>query len=581
MGAVLGLGGPYYHDASACLVLDGQVIAFAEEERFSRRKHHKDSRSCTAAAAYCLAEAGLSLREIDEVAIAFNPSWPEPADYCSDGELIVELLDPAAFADHRPPRVTVVEHHLAHAASAFYPSGFTSAAIMVVDGSGDGVSATIARGAPDGISVLRSFPFTQSLGWFYETVAEHLGLGDWTSAGKLMGLAAYGTDRIALPFLTAEPDGYRLDLSAYGIAPEEKVEDQYTDLRYYRRLKRAYRAAFEDAGVPTHRRPARYEPVAGALTREPGFLPAHADLAASAQALLERCLTQLARAALTAAESDRLCVAGGVGLNCSANGRLADLPGLSALFVQPAAGDAGCALGAALHTAWRRGERAVPGPAQRSTALGPAFTPDALRDALDRFQLPYTEPDDLPDAVAQRVADGAVAGWFQGRMEAGPRALGQRSILADPRDPAMRERINRRIKHREPWRPLAPAMLRSASPHLLGAWADLPFMIVARPVAPGARRAIPAALHVDDTARPQTVEDESHDPYARLLSAFAAHTGAAAALVNTSFNDETEPIVCTPRDALRTFAAGELDVLALGPFLVDKHAWCAAGRGAR
>ncbi|WP_327322103.1 hypothetical protein OG735_06075 [Streptomyces sp. NBC_01210] len=184
------------------------MVAFAEEERFSRRKHHKDSRSCAVAAAYCLSEAGITLADVDEIAIAFNPAWPTPSNICTDAELIAELLAPALFGHHRPRQVTVVEHHLAHAASAFHPSGFDEAAVLVVDGSGDGVSATLAHGTADGLKVLRQFPFSQSLGWFYETVAEHLGLGNWTSSGKLMGLAGYGNpDRYTLDFLTARAGG--------------------------------------------------------------------------------------------------------------------------------------------------------------------------------------------------------------------------------------------------------------------------------------------------------------------------------------------------------------------------------------
>jgi carbamoyltransferase len=570
VGIILGLGGPYYHDASAALVVDGQIAAFAEEERFSRRKHHKDSRSCATAAAFCLAHAGLRLADVDEIGIAFNPAWPKPADTCQDADLIAELLDPAAFDGHRPKQVRVVEHHLAHAASAFYPSGFPDAAVLVVDGSGDGTSATIAHGTPAGIETLRTFPFTQSLGWFYETVAEHLGLGDWTSSGKLMGLAAYGKPRVPLHFLTPQPGGYRLDLSRYGLRPHEPVDDQYTDLRYYQRLKRAYAAAYTDLGIPAHRRARRWDPATGRAVEDPGYLPAHADLAASAQQRLEECLIELADAALAATGTRRLCLAGGVALNCSANGRIAALPEVDELFVHPAAGDAGCGLGAALHLALQRGDLAVPAPPQRSAALGPEFNAASVRAVLDAYHLPYLEPADLPAQLAEQLADGAVAGWFQGRMEAGPRALGQRSILADPRHRATRDRINDTIKNREPWRPLAPALLTDAAPQLLGTTTEHPFMIVARPATDRAREAIPAAVHIDGTVRPQTVAPDRHDPYAALLAAFAEHTDAPAALLNTSFNHEAEPIVCTPRDAVRTFAASPLDVLAIGPFLAYK-----------
>ncbi len=570
MATVLGLGGPYYHDASACLVVDGQVVAFAEEERFSRRKHHKDSRSCAMAAAYCLSEAGITLAEVDEIAIAFNPSWPEPSETCTDAELIAELLDPALFGYHRPRQVTVIEHHLAHAASAFHPSGFAEAAVLVVDGSGDGVSATLAHGTADGLKVLQQFPFSQSLGWFYETVAEHLGLGDWTSSGKLMGLAGYGNpDRYRLDFLTARAGGYHLDLSRYGIRPDESVEDQYTDLRYYRRLKTAYATAYTDLGIPPHRRARTYTD--GRIIPDTGYRPEHADLAASAQRLLEQCLTELAREALTATGTTRLCIAGGVGLNCSANGRLAALRGVEELFVQPAAGDAGCAIGAALEVSLRRGDLTLPGPAMTTAALGPAFTPGSIRSALDDFGLPYRDlGDDLATAAAGHLALGRTIGWFQGRMEAGPRALGRRSILADAHDPRSRDHINDSVKNRESWRPLAPALLEETAPDLIGTAVPHPFMIVARPATESARHLIPAAVHTDGTLRPQTVARDDTDPYAALLASFAEQTGRPPALLNTSFNHEREPIVCAPRDAIATFAVGPLDALAIGPFLVRK-----------
>ncbi|WP_244170127.1 carbamoyltransferase family protein [Amycolatopsis tolypomycina] len=569
---MLGLGGPYYHDASACVVIDGRIVAFAEEERFSRRKHHKDSRSCAVATAYCLAEAGISLADVDEIAIAFNPAWPEPSDTCTDAELIAELLDPTLFDHHLPKQLTVIEHHLAHAASAFHPSGFDEAAVLVVDGSGDGISTTLAHGTTSGLKILRQRPFSQSLGWFYETVAEHLGLGNWTSSGKLMGLAGYGNpDRYTLDFLTPSPGGYHLDLSRWGIRPDEQVDDQYTDLRYYRRLKAAYTAAYTDLGIAPHRRARTYNPTSGRAVPDTSFHPEHADLAAAAQHLLEQCLIELAREALATTGATRLCVAGGVGLNCSANGRLAALRGVDELFVQPAAGDAGCAIGAALEVALRRGDLALPGHVMTTAALGPAFKEAAIQAALTDFGMAFHDHgDDLPAVVAEHLALGHTVAWFQGRMEAGPRALGQRSILADAHRTSARDHINRHVKHREEWRPLAPVLLEEAAPTLIGTSTPHPFMIVARPATDAARELIPATVHTDGTLRPQTVTRDGTDPYARMLASFAEQTGRPPALLNTSFNHEAEPIVCTPRDAVATFAATRLDALAIGSFLVRK-----------
>ncbi|MGH7481299.1 MAG: carbamoyltransferase N-terminal domain-containing protein, partial [Longimicrobiales bacterium] len=369
MGYMLGLGGPYYHDTSACLVDDtGTIVAFVEEERFTRRKHNKDSRSCTQAAAYCLAQAGIGLHEVDEIAVAWNPGWPQPADHIADLDLIRELLGPSYFSGYTPARLTIIQHHLAHAASAFYPSGFAESAVLVVDGSGDGISTSLYHGTPTGLDVLRQYSFTQSLGWFYETVAEHLGLGDWTSSGKLMGLAAYGQPAYDLSFLRiGHDDGYLLDLSRYGLPPTEDATDDYLNLRYYRRLKHAYAAAYTDLGVPTHRRTPHYDPTTGRMTADTGFTVEQANLAASAQHALERCLLHLARTALTQTGSTQLCVAGGVGLNCTANGVLSRHSGAEHLFVQPAAGDAGCALGAALECLRRAGRLPVPGTPLVST----------------------------------------------------------------------------------------------------------------------------------------------------------------------------------------------------------------------
>ncbi|MBZ4319452.1 carbamoyltransferase N-terminal domain-containing protein [Streptomyces huiliensis] len=391
MGYVLGLGGPYYHDASACLV-DGQgaIVAFAEEERFTRTKHNAYSRSSTQSAAYCLARHGLRLEDIDEIAIAWNPHWPEPLDSTTDRELVVELLHPSFFHGHVPRRLTVVNHHLAHAASAFYPSGFPDAAVLVVDGAGDAAATSIYHGTPDGLRLLHQYPFTQSLGWFYETVTEHLGIGEWTSAGKLMGLAAYGRPVHEFPCLRADEDGYRIDLSRYGLGRAEETAADYRHLDYYHALKRAYGKAFTDVGVPAHRRTHRYDAASGRMVSDTGFTPGHADLAASAQHTLVRCLLALARRALAETGTTRLCLAGGVGLNCAANGELYRHSGADDLFVQPAAGDAGTAIGAALECARRREWLGVPGPALSGTALGPAFSDDDIRAALDFHRVPST-----------------------------------------------------------------------------------------------------------------------------------------------------------------------------------------------
>ncbi|MGB6164297.1 MAG: carbamoyltransferase C-terminal domain-containing protein [Pseudonocardiaceae bacterium] len=572
MGYVLGLGGPYHHDASACLVDGtGAIVAFVEEERLSRRKHHKHSRSCTHAALFCLSSAGINLADVAEIAVAWNPRWPTPTEQITDCELIAELLNPRHFDGYVPARLSVIDHHLAHAASAFYPSGFPDAAVLVADGSGDGVATSIYRGDPNGLAPLRRYAFTQSLGWFYETVAEYIGLGDWTSTGKLMGLAAYGEPVHDFGFLqVGHDDGYLIDLSRYGMPPEGAVAADYVDLSYYHQLKRAYAEAFADLGVAGCGQKPSCDSTLGRLETTGGFTADQANLAASAQRALERCMLQLARSAMTQAGSRRLCIAGGVGLNCSANGVLYRHGDVEDLFVQPAAGDAGCAIGAALECVRRAGRLAIPGRGLDSVALGPSFDDCAIRKTLDSCQLRYTYyGDDIVEPIAAALASDAVVGWFQGPTEAGPRALGQRSILANPSKVESRDRINRDIKRREMWRPLAPSILAAAAEEFVIQPGPADFMIVAYHATGYARATIPATVHVDGSLRPHTVHENLNPRYARLLRAVEAETGVPA-LLNTSFNHEAEPIVCTPTDALRTFYSTPLDALALGGFLLTK-----------
>lgn len=569
MAFVLGLGGGYHHDASACLVHDGEVVAFAEEERFTRRKHNRHSQSCSSAAAYCLAEAGIVLADVDEVGIGWNYRWPEPLDHTEDREVISELLDPGVFG-HLPSRLTLVPHHVAHAASAFYPSGFRDAAVLVVDGSGDGVSTTLARGSERGLVLRRQYPYTQSLGWFYETVAEHLGLGSWTSAGKLMGLAAHGDPRIDLPFVRPEPDGYSIDLTRLGLS--EDLEHRYLDLGFYHELKAGYHRAFADAGVAQQAPQRSYQPSSGRFDVTTIFDRAQRDLAASAQQCLEDCLVSLARSALEEAESERLCIAGGVGLNCTVNGKLRRLSGAAELFVQPVSSDAGIALGVALELAHRRGEVTVPGPPMRSVALGPGFSDGEISAVLEDCGIAAEHyGDSLPAVAAEEMTRGAVIGWFQGRMEVGPRALGQRSILANPGSRSVRDHINSSIKRREMWRPLAPSLLDDEAGRLLDDERPAHFMNVAVSSTSVARDLVPAAVHIDGSVRPQIVDRDGAPPFRLLLEEMAGRTGVGAVL-NTSFNHESEPVVCTPLDALRTFYSTPLDALALGGYLVRKSA---------
>jgi carbamoyltransferase len=571
MGYILGLGGPYQHDSSACLLNEETgIVAFVEEERLNRRKRNAGSRSASRSAAYCLDQAGIGLADVDEVVVGWNPRWPADPEPIVDQRTIKQLLQPEYFGGCVPDRLQVVHHHVAHAASAFYCSGFEEAAVLVVDGSGDGVATTIYRGTKDGLEYVESRPFTQSLGFFYESAAEYIGLGELAGAGKMMGLAAYGQPEYHLDFIRETNDGYAIDLTRYGLRPDDTGNFDYVNFDWFRRLKRAYWQAYAGLGIPPAGGGMRFDRVHGRFERPGDFKPEHAHLAATMQQALERCLISLARRALAVTGLDRLCLAGGVILNCSANGAIQRHSGAAEIFVQPVANDAGIAIGAAAELANQRGRLNRSGVLMQHTAYGPGFSDEAVQQVLDANGISYTR---LGDSVTARAADalaaGRVVGWFEGRAEGGPRALGNRSILGDPRSVETRERINREIKRREWWRPLAPSILEIAARDLVVSPGSADFMIVAHQATDRAKAGIPATVHIDGSLRPQVVKTETNPTYARLLEEFGALTGVPA-LLNTSFNHEAEPIVLTPADAVRTFWSTPLDALAIGGFWVEK-----------
>ncbi|MBY8884019.1 hypothetical protein K7472_04070 [Streptomyces sp. PTM05] len=573
MPYVLGLGGPYRHDASACLVDEtGQIVAFAEEERFSRRRWSAGTRKTSRSVSFCLDRAGIGLADVDDIVAGFVPRWLDgPA--IRHRRLIRQTLEPRYFDGHQPVEVSVIGHHLAHAASAFHCSGFDRAAVLVVDGAGDGAATSLYRGTPDGLELVEDYPFNQSLGLLYESAAGYLGLGDLGGADKLMALAAYGEPRYDLGFLTETASGYAIDLSKYGMGPRDTGGFRHVTPDWSRRMKECCRAAYAALGVPERTSWLSYDRASGGFSRCDDFTPEQADLAASMQAALERCLLSLARRALAASGTTRLCLAGDVALNCAANGVLQRYSGATELFVQPAADDAGIAIGAALEVARQRGYATIPSRRMTHIAFGPDFSDEGIGRVLDETGARYTHHGDaVVEAAATALADGSVIGWFQGRAEGGPRALGRRSILGDPRSVTTRDRMNRDIKRREWWRPLGLSVHADAAGDLVltPSPGSTDFMAVAHYATETARTRAPAAVHVDDTLRPQVVTAAADDRYARLLHAFGARTGVLA-LVNASFNDESEPIVCSPADALRMFWSSPMDALAIGGFWLDKR----------
>ena len=537
---ILGISHPYSWNVAAALLVDGELVAFCEEERFTRLKHAPRSYP-ERAVAYCLSRAGLELSDLDEIAIGMDRAWstvvpnlwpPQPVGFAL-GKIRRNFKQIHRGNSRMPfraddPKVHFCNHHLSHVASAFYVSGFDKAGFISLDGSGGGESGMLGYGDGTDLNVIHRVTNAESWGAMYERFTDKLGFRAHSHEGKTMGLAAFGTPR-ELDFIDWNRPVPRIDRPGM--------------LRFLK-------------GIP---RRGADEPLE----------QTHFDLAASAQAALERAMEQMARHVAERSGSRALCLSGGVALNCSANGKLVASDAVDDVYVQPASSDAGVALGAAvLRHVKRTGER--PRLLFDHAYWGPEYSDDDIESVLQAAKVPYQKSNDIETRTAELIAGGEIVGWFQGRMEVGPRALGGRSILADPSIPGMKDRVNAQVKHREMWRPFAPSMLAED----MGDYTDRPytspFMILAFQAREDRIADLRAAVHVDNTARIQGVTREANPRYYGLISEFKRLTGRGA-LLNTSFNDSEEPLVCSPRDALRTFFATGLDSLVLGSFLVRKQ----------
>ncbi|TXJ77459.1 hypothetical protein E2C11_18545 [Streptomyces lavendulae] len=554
------------HDGAACLVVDGEVVALAEEERFTRNKHAYGEAPLNAAA-HCLAEHGLTLDDIDIVAHGWDlPKLFRDRDldwFATDADALEHLLPKALFPRTRDPRLTFVDHHIAHAASAYHLSGRDRGAILVLDGQGEDVSTTLAVGIDGEIKTLRAYTPGWSLGYFYAAVCEYAGLGA-DAAGKMMGLASYGTPQ-DLTFggaLDFTDEGFAISVVPPDLRSIGGTDEETATIRHW--------LAHLENALPDapNRRARRFSARLGRYTTVTERDPfEYRDLAATAQAALERAVMAVVRTLLRESGESTLLIAGGVGFNATLNGKLMRMPEVRDLFVQPLAGDQGVSLGAAVWAAAQEGDRIQ--PMKGSVAWGPQWSPEQIRHVLESTGTAYTEPADIAAATADLLAAGGVTGWFQGRAEGGPRALGHRSMLAVPSPERTRDRVNVRIKDREAWRPFAPSMRQEAAEALIGTTTPLPYMIVTTPVTEAGAAVMPAVVHSDRTTRPQTVSADVDPLYHRLIGEVGDRTGAAVVL-NTSFNGRDEPVVCSPGDALATFHRLPMDALALGPFLVRR-----------
>ena len=592
---ILGISA-FYHDSAAALISDGEIVAAAQEERFSRKKH--DARFPHHAVAYCLGEAGVPLGGLDyvvfydkpflkferllETYLAFAPQglrsfrmamplWIREKLF--QRKLLVEELRRHDAGFDGRSRLLFAEHHQSHAASAFFPSPFEEAAVLTMDGVGEWATTSAAMGRGNSLEIFKEIHFPHSLGLLYSAFTYYTGFKVNSGEYKLMGLAPYGepkyAQRITDNLIDIKADGsFRLNLAYF---------DYCTGLTM---TNGAFHRLF---GGPA-RRPD--EP----LTQT------HMDLAASIQVVLDEVVVRMTRSLAAETGLENLCLAGGVALNCVANGKVLRDGRFRRIWIQPAAGDAGGALGAALAAFHlfqgqpRRPQAA--GDTMQGAYLGPSFTQQEIETRLRAAGARFTVLDHcaLLQACVKALVEGQAVGWFQGRMEFGPRALGARSILGDARSPTMQSLLNLKVKYRESFRPFAPAVLREDARDWFDLDADSPYMLLVADVASGRRRPaapdearlfgldrlriqrseIPAVTHVDYSARIQTVDRETNPLFHALLSAFRQRTGCPV-MVNTSFNVRGEPIVCTPEDAFRCFMGTEIEALAIGNCFLEKQ----------
>ena len=586
----------FYHDAAAALVCDGEIVAAAQEERFTRKKH--DSRFPRHALEYCLSEGGIALDEVDLVAfydkpflkferlletyLAFAPrgfeSFKMAIPIWLREKLFLKDLLHNQLKQHRPDfdwdqRLVFSEHHLSHAASAFFPSPYSSAAVLTLDGVGEWATSSLAIGRDNKLEVIKEIHFPHSLGLLYSAFTYYTGFKFNSGEYKLMGLAPYGEPRyvdvILDKLVDLKEDGsFRLNLDHFNYCVGLTMTNSKFDALF---------------GQPPR-------------TPEQLLTDFHMDIAASVQKVTEEIMLRMTRAVARETGERNLCLAGGVALNCVANGKILQDGRFENIWIQPAAGDAGGSVGAAMcaYHLYKGGPRRVNGAldGMRGAYLGPEYSQREIEARLRAAGARYSVVDD--DAVIRHAAEALVAqkalGWFQGRMEFGPRALGARSILGDPRSPAMQKMLNLKVKYRESFRPFAPAVLREDVAEWFELDYDSPYMLLVAGVRPERRRAmtdeekklfgidklnvprsdIPAVTHVDYSARVQTVHRETNPRFHALIAAFKQSTGCPV-LVNTSFNVRGEPIVCTPEDAFRCFMGSDIETLVVGNCVLEKE----------
>jgi carbamoyltransferase len=562
-----------FHDSSACILMDGKLLAAAEEERFTHIKHGKRPVPFSTyelpyhAINYCLEVAGIHLNDVDHFAYSFDPylllgdeaekafitlpiqpkrdsakpSWSNPYDALFLSYIInapKQLVD--GYPHHLQKRFAgakitydqwhFVEHHIAHAASAFYPSPYTNAAVLTLDGRGEIATTTYNIGTNNDLTRIGQVNMPHSLGLLYERITEHLGFLQSSDEYKVMALASYGKPTFVKEF----HDIVKLGSSGQFTIDDERLEERFGP----RRL------------------------------RHKEFSSHHFNIAHSMQVALEETVVEICNWLHKETKLDTLCMAGGVALNCVMNARIRDKTAFKNIWIQPAAGDAGTALGAAIWVDKNERKSTSSNFKMEHAYWGPEYKDDEIEKFLQWTKTPYRKLENIAEETADILAQDKIIGWFQGRMEFGPRALGARSILASPINPDMQARLNE-VKDREDFRPVAPVVLEEDADEWFVNAKYSPFMLLVYDVRSEKADKIPAVRHVDGTARIQTINQHQHKLYYDLLKAFKAKTGVPV-LVNTSFNTLGKPIVCTPRDAVECFWGSPFDALVIGSFLIEK-----------
>ncbi len=533
---ILGLSGGIKignQDGAAALVVDGRLVAAAEEERFLGIKF-ANGQLPRNAIVYCLDEAGLSVEDLDAVVFA-------GATYERFEEILADYF---AFQFGHAPPVVLVDHHSAHAASAWYGTDWDEGLVLTMDFSGDRKATTVSRGGADGLVEIEAIHKPNSLGMFYSAITQYLGFQRDSDEYKVMGMAAYGEPRFDLDALLGiTSEGYELERGfVRGISSDAPSPSKQERL-------------YGDLPIPVP-------------PRSPGtpITQDHFDLAASAQQQLERAVLSLLGHHLESTGLSRVAIAGGVGLNCLMNRSIRGHDAVSDLFVPPVCSDAGLALGGAFLESRRRGD--VP-ETYTHAFWGPEFSDSEIRKVLDRARADYREVEDPGVAAAELIERGAIVGWFQGRMEYGPRALGCRSILASPRRAEMKDEINARIKFREEFRPLAPSVRHHEGSRFFADYSDSPYMTQCFEATDETTREAPAVVHADGTSRLQSVHGATNPGYDELIAEVGRRTGLPMVL-NTSLNAYNDPMACQPHQALRTYFVTGLDAIVLGPFVLEK-----------